>query len=188
MNSEPRDLVAWLRELQQETDVQREIMSLQFDIEGAIDSAQIELAWCSLQDMIVSSLELYLRRAGIQPIATGDQPERSGLLLQHLRRISRANAATAQELLEKPAPTEVPDLLTQIEMVRLFLHGELGIELAASRESATRSWADSVLSLRRTAGEIGLAQGDGWYLSSADSADHIGWYDEVMEALSTADN
>lgn len=183
--SQTEDLVLWLREMRQKNAMQLEIMALHFDLEGALSSGQLELAWYTREGMLMSGVELYLLDLGLTPRATPDRAERTGLMLVLLHRVNAALADAVGKLLDTPAPETTELVAPECEAVREFLRRELSVDSAISRSEATRAWAQGVKVLREVAKGLGLAQADNWYLSDSEDGleNQLDWYDQVMSLL-----
>lgn len=162
---------AWLRAQKRRSDLLQVAMSLGFDLDGALEASQWELAWHTRQSLLEFSLRLFLQERG----AELDELAASAGALETL---NPALADEVWELLLEDMPDTEGAVQDRIDAALQFIRGRL--RLPAERRTMIAEWADSVKLLRDVASSIGLANQDDWYLSANDSDD---WYQEIRNLI-----
>lgn len=176
-------VMLWLRRQRTTVQLQLQIMASLFDLEGALDAEQPGLAWAARQDLLAAAVEMHLHFRGIPREPAADEPERICLLLHALARVDGALAEEAWALLEEQAPLDADQRQRDLERTTAFMTGPLAIAAAASRDAATRAWAEAIKLLRDVAKRMGIAQAEDWYLPDGDAQGRLDWYDEVINLL-----
>ncbi|WP_350352830.1 hypothetical protein ABS642_07525 [Microbacterium sp. A8/3-1] len=163
----------WLGAQKRRSDLLQVTMSLGFDLDGALEAGQWELAWYTRQTLLEFSLRLFLQERGAE---LDELTECAGAF-------ETLNPALADEvwgLLLEDMPSNQSAVQDRIDAALRFIGGRL--RLPDDRPTMIAAWADSVKLLRDVASSIGLANQDDWYLSANDSDD---WYQEIRKLLDT---
>jgi hypothetical protein len=174
-------LTGWLRNQRRIAALRVDIMTLWFDLEGALAADQGTLAWWTQERLLLSGLALYLTTVGVAVPDHADRLERAFAALGALAAVDESLSHEAWLLWLRPMPDD--GLRGEIQRTLDFLVHRLGLAVD-SRATATRAWADDVRALREVAKSLGIAQSDDWYLRSDDlPVQQEDWYMDVMETL-----
>jgi hypothetical protein len=185
VTAEVEPLLSWLQR-ERRTNVIQEILWIQhYDLDGALEAGQPELAWRARGALLIFGVELYLRTCGVYPPATADQVDTARVVLRQLALVDRGLAEEAWQLLLRDAPADADGLAAEVADMTAFLEHRLGVRAARSRGEAIRIWADGLKLLREIGKGLGVGGSNGWYLSATgDHAEQLDWYDEVIRVAS----
>ncbi|HST47278.1 hypothetical protein [Jatrophihabitans sp.] len=181
MLDSPEALSSWLKARRRQNNLQLNLMSTMFDLEGALDAGQLGLAWVSQEALLTTGCTLHALQRGLSVPEGSDEVEVTVAALEVLAAVDAAAADKAWQLWLRPAPG-LGELAAEVARTVGFLSSELGLP-AATRAQAIQAWADGVDTMRRVAAVIGLAQSDDWYLPSGSSPEGQGWYESVRASL-----
>lgn len=170
----------WLKSLRTVNDAHLSIMTLSYDLEGALAADQPSLAWWAQERVLLESVRLFTLEADIE-VDGIDEVDESFRRLERLSALNPALAERAWQLWMRSLPGR-EDLQAAVEETFTFVREDLGLPWALDRSSAVLRWAESTQVMRAVARNLGIAQTDDWYLTSADGADGS-WYDDVLRAL-----
>lgn len=175
----------WLKRQRRTNEVQLGLLAHRFDLDGALASDQMELAWRTREVILIAGIELHLRSGGLDPSFGTEHAARIQVMMRLLGKVDQSLAERAWGLLLRTMPAgraEIEDELTKVDS---FLIHTLGVRSVQSRGEAVRVWADGVRLLRDVGRSLGLAGTDKWYLhASSDPASQLSWYDEAIELAS----
>src|SRR6185312_5811033 len=115
MPTDTEPLLDWLKRQRRINEVQLELMALQFDLDGALDADEPELAWRTLGCLVVAGAELHLRTSGVDPTATSDHAERADRMLTALARFAPATTRELWAVLLGDLPQSPDALRHEIE-------------------------------------------------------------------------
>ena len=181
--SEP--VLDWLKRQRRTNEVQLGLMAHRFDLDGAMASGQVELAWRTREVILIAGIELHLRMCGLDPSFGTEHATRAQVMLRLLGTLDQSLADQAWGLLVRVMPLDRAGLERELEEIDSFLTHRLSVRSAQSRGEAVRVWADGVKLLRDVGRSLGLAGTDRWYLrSSSGLANQLTWYDEAIDFAS----
>jgi hypothetical protein len=183
MSVETMPLRQWLKASQATNWLIVQLMSLRYDLDGALAAGQTSLAWLSQQKMLLNSTRLFLAECGVEIGWSEDSTDRD---LQTVRTLERLNPALAHQVWDlwlRPEPA-AEALRPEIDRAVEIMATQLGAGFLTSREEVVTRWAIDTKVLRTVAKDFGVAQADNWYVSDStlSSAD-LDWYGEVLKTL-----
>jgi hypothetical protein len=188
VSHEVEPLLPWLKGRRRANSLELDLMIRRYDIDGALDAGQPELAWRTRELILVSGIELFLCYRGFSPVVRDDVVDRAIAVTDRLAKVSRPLAAEAVRLLLQPAPTENASLRGEMQAVDTFLREQLSIESAGARGTAIQVWADGLRVVREVGRALQVAGSGNWYLpEDPDTGDESQWYDEVINHVSERD-
>jgi hypothetical protein len=180
-----QSLREWLRTRRQINHLHLTLMTLRYDLDGAMDAQQPTLAWRSQAELLCTGVHLFLARSGVA-VPAGHQDDRvdgACRVMAALERVHPELSDQAWHLLLRPIPPH-EQLAGEIERTLAFAATRLGMPWVASRRDTVVQWAADTRLLRSVAKRFGIAQSDDWYLSAdGTSAPGTDWYDEVIASL-----
>lgn len=175
---QPRD---WLRRRRSVNDLNRWIMGLHYDLEGALEAEQRGLAWRSQEELLGAAVQLYLVRVGVETVRNpDDRIDRIAARLETLERVQPSLAAEAWQLWMRSVPP-LSSLRPEIDRTLEFIRQRLELPWLSSRRDSVLTWADDTRSLRLVARQFGIAQTDDWYVTADPQS--TDWYKEIITRL-----
>jgi hypothetical protein len=184
MRTDSESLRDWLKAKSLINDLHRAVMSARYDLDGALDSGQLGLAWRSQENLLHLGLHLYLVRAGVSVTQSlsDERIDRAVHLLESLRRVQPSLCGAAWDLLLRPVPP-AERLPAELDRTLAFLQRDLHLPWISSRQETVLRWADDTRVLRALAREFGIAQSDEWYLNSTSPGKPTDWYGDLVRTL-----
>jgi hypothetical protein len=163
-------------------DLQQELMSLSFDLDGALAAGQLELASWARENLLSAAVALFLSQADVSVPDNIKTAEARIGILDRLRSVNPDLARRMEELLVRPMAADVEGAQEDLSEVRLFLSEKLGVE-ASTRRAAVTTWAEGVRTLREVAAVLGVAGADSWYLADQTGGSERDWYDDILASI-----
>ncbi|MFG2428683.1 hypothetical protein [Streptomyces sp. NPDC048590] len=174
-------LKSWVRSARRVNAIELEIMTLRYDLDGALEAGQYGLAWWSAQELFTFAVELWLAGADVESPAEEDPVERACAALDAVRRVNPGLADDAWELWLRPQPP-ADGTRRAVEETLAFAEQRLGLAWALSRQQTVLRWAASTSTLRAVARHLGMAASEDWYVGVSDAPD-TDWYGEIVATL-----
>lgn len=168
------DLRPWLARQKFTTDLRLAQMSAHYDIAGAVDAGQPEVAWLIRRSLLLVAATLHLDDRGVQLTEGWDA---DFTLAEGLGPLESNIADKLWGYLREPVPTR-SQVASRLEPTFVFIAEHLG--QARTRPDAVEAWARDVRLLRTVASSLGLAQSGHWYLPDQDLDAFDSWYEEVL--------
>lgn len=177
-------LTDWLRNGRGISTLCMEMLAHWFDLEGALEAQQAELAWWTQERLLFIGIRLHIADVTGTDSAKGtDRAEADYGALDALLMLNEELGKEAWCLCSRNVPADLAELKSETQLTVDFLRHKLHVPVG-SRTDAIRQWADSAKVLREMARMLGIAGSDEWYLRD-EQADDVGdWYQEVMRSLS----
>ncbi|MGW2116639.1 hypothetical protein [Streptomyces zhihengii] len=174
-------LKGWVRTKRGINALELHIMSLRYDLDGALEAGQYGLAWWAGQNVLTAAVELSLAEAGAELPAQEDPVERACAALDALRRTNPELAGAAWELWLCPQPPDA-EIRRGLDETLAFVEHRLGLPWVVSRQQAVLRWAAGTSVLRAVAKQLGMAASEDWYVGASDTPD-LDWYGEIVATL-----
>lgn len=168
-----------LRRLHDISNGRLEIMTLMYDLDGALEAGQLGMARYTAVSLLDASVALWLRERNIA-LPDFEHPQaRARVALRLLGAVNADLADRVSHLYTAQVPTEDRAVTAHCRTV-LGTVGELTGYRAAGLNASVRGWADSAQAVRAMCERLGVPVSDFyWAPPEAES-----WYSDVLRFVS----
>jgi hypothetical protein len=169
-----------LRRLHEISNSRLEIMTLIYDLDGALGAGQIGMARHTAVSLLDASVTLWLRERGIAVPEFAHAPVRGRVAFRRLGAVNADLADRVSRISTAEVPAEAGPVAEHCREV-LGLVGELTGYEAGSLTASVSGWVDTAKAVRATCVRLGMPLND-FYWPPPDAES---WYSDVLRFVSS---
>lgn len=176
-----QSMAAALRRFHDESNGRLEIMTLTYDLDGALDAGQLGMARYAATSLLDASVAQWLREHGIEVTAFGQSPARARICLAMLAAVDADLAGRVSALYGAVLPLEAEPVHAHCRRVIQSVGHLLG-DGAGGLSAAVAGWADRAQALRAMCDRLGVPLNDFYWAPPSEKT----WYSDVMRYAAEA--